>query len=113
MTKEELKNYRIKTLKEFIKEFSRPGDENIPEMEEWRSRVPKSFVIPMNKIAGKPLSQLKIESINQKSFSQIKEDESILSVLIDSGKEYDNLWEVSKAMVKPILDEKINKILNL
>lgn len=113
MTKEELKNYRIKTIKEFIKEFSHPEDENIPEFEEWRDRVGQAFVHSMDIFAGKKVSDLNIVWIKKEPFHLISDTERLFSASIINKNSYEDIWEFSKQMLTPILSEKINKLMNL
>ena len=103
-----LKNYRIKTLKEFKKEFSRPGDIEY----EWRVRVSKGFVSCLDQIAGINLDLLNIkQSFLFKEFKDIEYDSVILRVNIPNIL---GPLNISKAMIKKIdLNKKIQKILKI
>ena len=101
-----LKDYRIKTIKEFKKEFSFTGDK--PHM--WRNRVPAHFVEEMDIIAGLRLDRLKIQyNYIQTTFEKTPYENVIFRIDFQNTK-----FNISKAMIKKIdLDEKIQKILKI
>ena len=103
-----IKNYRVKTLNELRKEFRRESDP-FGDNFDWRNRIPLHFTDDMDKYCGLPLSELNITRVVSDSTFHKLPKGGVIFLIADS----DDIWEISKAMIKPILNQKIKKLLKI